>query len=353
MDQLKTMTKREILARVGNIAQLAGVTRRQVVEGNADGIRLWEVKNGSGLEFSVLESKCMDLFSMTYKGVPIEYISKNGMVSPLRFVPQGPSESLRSIGGGILYTCGLSNVGFACRTEDGEQVYHGRLRAMSSNNTAAVGQWDGDDYRIELRGEMRETAMFAENLVLRRTITTHLGEPRILIEDEVENEGFEERPFMILYHLNIGYPLLDDGAQLVLPPSQITVRDEWTEQEIPNYLKMTGPEEDFIEQVFYHSLQTAGEAVSALVNHKMQLAFYIKQNVCELPYIHEWKAFHSGDYALGLEPANCHCEGRLAEEQKYHTLQTIKPFEIKKIRLEIGILDGQEQIGRLLQGGMV
>lgn len=345
------MRKQEILAHVGSITQIAGVTRKQVTEGNGEGMRLWDVKNGSQMEFSVLESKCMDLFSLTYKGIPLAYVSKNGLTSPLRFVPQSPEESLRNIGGGLLYTCGLSNVGNACETEDGRQVYHGRLRAMSATDTAAVGWWEGDDYLIELRGQMRETAMFGENLVLRRKITTRLGQRKLWLRDEVENEGHDPRPFMIMYHMNLGYPLLDEGDVLVIPTKETSTRDPWTETEITHYREVQGPSEDFVEQVLYHKLTDGGQAISALVNPRLGLGLYIKQDTRQLPYLHEWKSFHSGDYALGLEPANCHCEGRQAERSRFGGTQMIGPFQTRTIDLEIGILDGRAEIARLMEQG--
>lgn len=352
MKQFCNFTKQELLARVGNIEQLASITHEELLDGNASCLHQWRIRNAGGVEFTVLESKCMSLFSMTYRGIPIEYISKNGLTSPLRFVPQSPEESLRSIDGGILYTCGLSNVGFACQTELGEQVYHGRLRAMSAKNTESRAFWDGDIYRMQLRGEMRETAMFGENLVLRRTISTQLGASRIQIEDEIENEGFEPRPLMLMYHCNLGYPLLDADAKLLLPPSRIDVRDSWTRPNIPDFLELSGPDETFKEQVLYHQIQSRETVVSALINRRLNLAFYVKQDPTELPYIHEWKAFHSGDYALGLEPANCHCEGQAAEREKYGTLQLIQPFEKKKVHLEIGFLESEE-IDHLLETGRV
>ena len=45
---------------------------------------------------------------------------------------------------------------------------------------------------MELTGEMREAELFGENLVLRRKITSKLGEPSVRIQDEIENEGCED-----------------------------------------------------------------------------------------------------------------------------------------------------------------
>lgn len=84
-----TYTKRELLAYAGNTTQLFGVTRKCFTEGNGDGARVFELRTGSGLECTVLESRCMDIYSMSYKGIPLNFLSKNGLFYPLRTLPAG------------------------------------------------------------------------------------------------------------------------------------------------------------------------------------------------------------------------------------------------------------------------
>ena len=56
----------------------------------------------------------------------------------------------------------------------------------------------------------------AENLVLRRCISTNLGSNRIRIEDIITNEGFDPAPHMLLYHFNLGFPLVSENTHLHL-----------------------------------------------------------------------------------------------------------------------------------------
>lgn len=345
----KQYTKRELLSYAGNIEQLAGVTRKQISEGNGDGIRLFDVRNGSGLEFSVLEGKCMDLFSASYKGYPLNFVSKNGLVSPMRFVPQSGEESMRCISGGLLYTCGTANVGYACRDGDEQLVLHGRLRAMAAANTMAEAHWTEDDYIIELHGEMRETALFGENIAFRRKIWTRMGRPVIYLEDEIENEGFREQPFMLMYHINFGFPFVDQGIRIFTAPAEITCRDPWTIPHIPEYERMEGPDPFGQEQYLTHTFKNTGAVMTAAYNETLGIGVYLKQNTEIMPFLHEWKTNVAGDYALGLEPANCHCEGRVLEREKYHTLRTLSPFEKAQVNLEIGILEGREQLMDILK----
>jgi hypothetical protein len=60
-------------------------------------------------------------------------------------------------------------------------------------------------------------------------------------------------------------------------------------------------------------------------------------------YLVEWKSMMSGDYVLGLSPANNHATGR-AFERSNGTLRRIRPFEKKSAGMTINIIDGEEAL---------
>ena len=64
---------------------------------------------------------------------------------------------------------------------------------------------------------MRETRVFGPNLVLKRKISARVGSSWLQIEDTVRNEGFKPAPLMLLYHLNLWWPRLDESSRLVSP----------------------------------------------------------------------------------------------------------------------------------------
>jgi hypothetical protein len=84
-----------------------------------------------------------------------------------------------------------------------------------------------------------------------------------------------------------------------------------------------------------------GGACVLLRNNDLDLAVYIKYNINQLPVTTQWKCIASGDYALGIEPANCHVEGR-AKERQQGTLQMLEPFGSAEFELELGVLEGWE-----------
>lgn len=78
---------------------------------------------------------------------------------------------------------------------------------------------------------------------------------------------------------------------------------------------------------------------TGVVNRRLGLGFYVQQDTRVMPFLHHWKTNIAGAYAVGLEPANCHCEGRVREQEVYRTLRAIQPFERIKVELTLGILE--------------
>ena len=187
--------------------QMAYVRKVTFEEGAAAGLRAYEVKAGE-LAFTVAADKCLDIVEMSYKGINLNFLSKPGLMNGQRFDSSG-FEAQKSIMGGMFFTCGTSNVGRPDLTPDAPLPMHGYLRSTPAQHVCADAFWDGDVYRIVISGEMRQAALFGENIVLRRTISAELGSSEVKIHDEFVNEGFGEEPFMLLYHCNVGYPLLD------------------------------------------------------------------------------------------------------------------------------------------------
>lgn len=334
----KEQTKAELLKKVGNLEQIAYVRSAEYVEGKAAGLRTFEVSNGE-IEFTVLKDRCLDIGTLKYKGVPLNFLAKPGVTNPLW--SQEGDFTLRSIIGGMLFTCGLRNVGPANELFGEKHVMHGRLRNTPAHHICGDARWIGDDYVIRMSGQTREAVLFGENLVLSRCIETKLGSNTITITDEIENEGFEEQPFMLLYHFNVGYPLLDDGAELLLPPHETIPRDDYA-IEVEKAQCVQHPEDGFHERVYYHRLKAAdGRATVALINEARGIGLAIEYDAEALPHFVQWKSMASGDYVMGLEPSNCHVGGA-AKEQEAGMLRTLKPQEKQTIRIELRVLEGEE-----------
>ena len=195
--------KREMLKYVGDFSQLFGIKEYTLSSGKANGVKAFDFRNGSGLEFTVLADRCLDIEALSLKGINFSYISKPGIVAPTYYDQDGLA-FLRNFFGGFLTTCGLRNVGNGCEV-DGEVLgAHGRIGNTPAEEVCSKVDWVDGLPVLTLSGKMREARMFGENLTLERKITCRYGENKILIQNTVENNGFRTEPLFLLFHFNMG-----------------------------------------------------------------------------------------------------------------------------------------------------
>jgi len=342
------MTKQELLALTGSMEQAASVRLVEFQDGRANGLRGWRVHNGL-MEFDVMADKCLDIPSFRYRGVGFHFLAKPGLMGRSHFDTNG-AEAQRSIMGGLLFTSGLENICAPCTIGEKDYPMHGRIRTTPAEHCGADAAWEGDRYLLRVFGEMREAELFGENLMLRRHIETVYGENTVRIIDEIENQSFREEPVMLLYHINFGYPFLSPGCRVILPVLEVTARDEFAQPGIDNWDIVPVPAPNVSEQVFLHRLGAYedGKTFAAIVNPDLRLGMKICFNKNDLPYFMQWKSIASGDYVIGLEPANSSVFGRVYHEEKgdLHTLgpqcserhvltlQVLEEDEIEALQLE-------------------
>jgi len=277
-------------------------------------------------------------------GINLNFVTKSGLTSQLLSAPIS-DEAFRSLSGGMMYTCGLSNVGQSCLYNGQQQVFHGRARTTAAENVSVVCEWIDDEYEMKICGEMKEAQIFKENLVLRRQILTKLGDKKIVIKNEVENMGFESQEIMLMFHVNPGFPILDEGSKLLASIKKIKPRDEISKQGLEHYNEIIDPQDSYIEQVFYieAGADQYGNTMVAFVNPKINLGVYLKYNTINLPELIFWKSMASGDYAVGIEPSNCYPEGKI-NQKEINKLCVIESFKKLNFDIEIGVLDSEEEI---------
>jgi hypothetical protein len=286
----------DALRRVGSLAQLARVDSFVETDGPGRGARRLRVVNGGGLEFDLLPDRALDIGAASYDGVPLAWLSSTGFTAPARYEPEGLGW-LRTFGGGLLATCGLDSFGPPADDEDGVAGMHGRIGSIPAQLTGVEASGD----RISVSGTVRQTAVFGENLVLRRQVTTETGSSVLSVADTVTNEGSSSSPHMILYHVNLGWPLLDEGAVVDVAHDAVTPRDVVAEQGLGQQHEIGAPVPGFAEQVFIH--RAATDRCATVTNEARKLRLTLSYSDT-LPAIFEWKMTATQHYVLGLEPAN-------------------------------------------------
>ena len=339
----------DLAKRMGQPLQVAGVRLMDLSEGLERGVRIADVRTGSGLRFQVSLDRGMDLSLAEYKGMPLAWRSAQGDVHPSFYDPHG-SGWARSFPGGLMTGCGITHAGRPCVDEGEELGMHGRLSNIPATNVSHATEWKGDRCFFRIKGEMRETSLFKDQLLLQRVIETELGVSTITFHDTVLNEGIKRSPLMMLYHINTGWPLVDEGTALLLNANLTKPRDAAAEKGIDTARKMTGPIPDYQEQVFFHDLEpdAAGNANVLLANRKLHTGLFVRFRMRELPRFVQWKMMGEGTYVLGLEPANCWTQGRVKERER-GTLQFLDPGERREFFLQIGILEGRDSLDQFIQ----
>ncbi len=344
----KNYSKQELLSRIGDMSQLAGVKPVELVNGNERGTRALEFTTGSGLSFTVLTDRGLDIFDAKFKGASLCWHSPAGPVAPGFYDPHHTGW-LWSFPGGLVTTCGLSNVGTPQEKSEEAWGLHGRISNTPAKNVSFGADWENEDYILGAAGEIREARLFGPNLVLRRNIYARLGESKIWIKDEIENQGYEETPLMFLYHCNIGYPTLDKDTEFIAVIEDMEARDKIAEAGVDTFDTFADPVPDFKEQCFYidHDIDQNGIVNTALINRHFNgnqgLGVYLTYSKKELPYFTQWKMTGQGAYVVGLEPGNCYPEGQ-HNAQKRNALTTLLPGSKATFNLEIGVLESNNEI---------
>lgn len=342
----KHWTRKQLEARVGRIEQIGGIRWMKLLEGKEEDVKQIHIRTGSGLSFYVCPTKGMDISLADYCGVPLTWQSPNGDCHPAYYDPYGKGW-LRSASGGLLMTCGLSQVGTPTNNGDTYLGLHGRIHHTPAKNISSKGHWTDDNYEMIISGEVEEGGMFESTLKLTREIRSKLGENKIIIKDEVENIGFEDAPHMILYHFNFGFPLMNDQTIVKFPSRTIKSRDK--NVSLNDLDKWQDPTKDVEEMVYYHSeLKTISNrhnwsevsiynpAFPKGFDQTVPITVKVKWCTENLNNLVQWKMPGERMHVLGIEPSNCLVEGQLIEKQR-GTLKYLAPGESKIYQLEIEI----------------
>lgn len=339
-------TIKELRQRVGDMSQLAGVRESMLTDGKASGVRLLDFYTGSGLRFTISPDRGMDIIAAEWRGIPLSWHSSTGVSHPAYYEEQGLGW-LRGFYGGLLVTCGFMNVALASVDQDERFGIHGRASYLPATNVYYDAQWKDDSYILSAIGKVRETRVFGENVLLTRTIKTQLGSNTISITDVFENQSFQATPFMILYHINVGFPVLDETSQLHID-SDIIPRDEEAAKGMDVAKQGGAPSPGFQEQVHQHKIAPSkdGWAEATLMNPQFNggqgIGLQVRYDPSELPYFWQWRMLGEGTYVMGMEPANCHVMGR-GEERKQGRLPILEAGEIRTHKIEITVLENPKE----------
>lgn len=305
---------------VGNPLQVRGAEQYTLQDGAGNGMRFLCVRNGRGLEAWISLDRCADLSRVTFRGDNIGYFAPCGYVSPQYYDGVGLG-FLKSFTAGFVTTCGLSAVGSPC-VDDGEELpLHGTI----SHKPARLLALDETEHGLTVRAEVLDARLFGRKLRLVREYEFSYTDDRITMTDTVTNLADTTSPYMVLYHCNMGYPLLDEHAIVRVPNNGVTPRNEHSAQLMDTALTMEKPQTGYEECCYYYDvIANDGVAHAGIYNPTIDKGVVLSFDTQQLPCFVEWKMMGNSDYVLGLEPGNCTPDGRDVLREK-GTLRFLEP----------------------------
>jgi hypothetical protein len=258
---------------------------------------------------------------------------------------------LRSFSG-LVVTAGLDHTLFTAEADASQYHYpfrksvwnglHGRVANIPARLIGYGEEWrSADTCTLWAEGEVRQAAVFGEHLRLRRRVEADLGGNSIRLTDTVTNAGFDPTPHMLLYHINLGWPLVDEGTRLVAPIARTSMFTDSVSTQRVSYQRMPPPQPGFVEQVYAHDLVSGedGQVAVALINERLGFGFQLEWSSREFPYFFEWLHLREGAYAVGLEPST-HNVGGEAAARADGSMIWLGPGEARAYHTTFTILDG-------------
>ena len=352
----RSYSRSDLLRRVGRLEQVAGVRLVTLGDGIGRGVRLLEFRTGSGFSFDVVVDRCFDIGRCEIDGQPLNWQGNPGIVAPW-YYENDDWGWFRSWGGGMVVTCGLDHT-LGPGDDDADDYHqphifktvhyalHGRVGGLPARLVGYGERWEGDQCVLWAEGEVLQSAIFGEHLLLRRRIEAKVGDTHFTIHDEVENVGHSRTSHMLLYHCNAGFPVIDEGSQLLVPSLKTTTDYDVTPEAMANYRTLSAPIKDFTEACYEHELATEkdGKVPVAIVNRKLGLGVYQVFRIDQLPHHTVWRMMGEDSYAMAMEPSTNRDAGRW-DAKKRDELQHMEPGDLRQYDLEIGALVGEKAIG--------
>ena len=287
--------------KVGNLSQ---VYRAEEITLNGKRCVLVQCER---LELLFNVDNALDIVWAKFKGVNISFLSKNGL-------NDGLLDFTGNFEGGFLYTCGMDNISSCVK---GKPI-HGSMHYKKAENIKITR--DGE--KITVYGEVSERALFGKNLLLKRKY--EITKDCVIINDVIENQAFTPTEYVLLYHINYGYPFLDESLKLSIPAINSDPLTEIAKKREGEKFKITPPVDGGDEDVYYHTLK---EGKVTLSNPDYGITVEMAYDTEVFPVTLEWKSMISGDYALGIEPS-------ITRFDKFQ-MRTLNPKENKNYNITI------------------
>ena len=295
-------------ADVGGRARGYSVSKRTLAGGLRHGVDLVEVDNGT-CRFSVIPTRGMGIWRAQLGDLRIGWDSPvRGPVHP-NYVPTSDPSGLGWLDGfdELVVRCGLESNGAPDFDPAGRLRYplHGKIANRPAHEVRL--SIDGDAGEICVTGVVDEVRFHFQKLRLTATVCTRVGEKGFRLRDTVTNLSGDPAEMQLLYHVNIGPPLLGPGAHLVAPVKTVVPMTEKAARSAATWNCYPDPQAAFEEEVFLLELLADRNAASRILleNAAGEQGVSLAYDASCLPCFTQWRnaPMRADGYVTGLEPA--------------------------------------------------
>jgi hypothetical protein len=350
------LSPEELRRRVGHLSQVAGARLLTSGDGPSRGVRLIEVRTGTGFCFEIAVDRGFDVGRAEYRGASLGWHPPTLMPGPWYFEDQAGFGWLRAGLGGFNNTCGYIHIGnpeeasvahynFPARPTERYGV-HDRAALLPAEIVAIGDRWEDGRRILEVTGRITQAQAYGENLVVTRTYRAAMGSSSFTMEDTVENAGFLPTEHMLLYHINAGYPFVDEGSELIAPvaaPPKLLFGDA-DPSDPASWSRFIAPQKDWVQQTFEHRMRpdAEGRVEVAIFNPRLLggTALGVRYDHTAMPNYIEWRMMGEGQYAVGIEPCTNGFGRRAVAEAG--ALITLQPGDRRIYETRVAILAGDE-----------
>ena len=218
------------------------VRSRRLSGGRREGVLLVELVAGDTRVF-ILPDRGLGIWKMLCGGVELGWQSPvAGPVHPA-FVPLGEPSGLGWLDGfdELVARCGLVSNGAPDFDASGRLVHglHGRIANRPAHELSVT--LDDEAGTITLTGAVDETRFLIHALRMETSLALSADRPRIAWTDTVTNLSARPATMQLLYHVNLGPPLLGAGAEVVAAIDELAPRDASAAADVATWNRYASP----------------------------------------------------------------------------------------------------------------
>lgn len=290
--------------RLANLDQIAGVQEYLSDCGDGRNWRVIEITPYRGIHLKILPA--------SFNGIPLNWVGHAG--------ENGPTPELKGwewedkFAGGLLTTCGLSNVGAPSE----ECGLHGVINHLSADKIKIDRSICDGEVVIKISATLFEKTLEGGLFQFDRIFEVRTGKGELRIYDNTKNLSNIRLPAPILYHFNFGWPVIDINTKIEINNHngirvvEGRIEDspfDWAEP----WLDMADVSPITVEHLLCSHALKGNVTILA---RNVGLAIEICWSKKNLPRLNQWINTGLGRGVVAIEPSNCSTLGKAHDREE-------------------------------------